>query len=184
MKLFIPLFVAFFAITPVFAQETPEKTEKHLGFALNSSLIASSGLVFISPTATYYQNKHQFELGAGFGVSRSDIDRAFTTNFNYKYFLNGIAKRINPYAAADLAYYNFSRTQGSDWVEISEVSMFVGFGAQIQFLEKAYFGIGIYGGLLTSQANGFESFEPDGTPGLFKEFEFDGAVKFSLGYRF
>lgn len=186
------LFVCLFSFFHVFAQEESTLSNKHFGVAVNSSIIAEMGAVTIAPTAFFYVNKHQIDLGFAihpFYVSRTA--RRLGAELNYRYFPNGIDKRFNLYFLANLTYTNeyYDFTSPTHFFGYEQKTNFLTFtggsGFQLSLFKKAYIGTSLNLGVTTCSSKSISSGTGTsyGTP-MLGEYYFDAAVRLNVGYRF
>jgi hypothetical protein len=152
------------------------------GAAVNSSIWDGYRSISIAPTVTYLKGKHQFELGFGLHPFTSDNVRMLSTEFNYKYFPNGIENRFNIYFLTNFTHSNKLIRQSLDTRD-NYLILTGGYGFQVKVLKNAYFGTNVnIGGLTKSRSS--EDPNYNNNQKLFDRYYLSGAIRLNIGYRF
>ena len=176
-------------MSSVFGQENANPTEKHFGVAINSSILGEVGSVSFAPTATYYQNKHQFELGFAIHPFDMQFSRRLGADFSYKYFPNGIDNRFNLYFTTNLTLTNEYREytnyySGRYESNMNFVSLTGGYGFQVKLFGGAYIGTSLNLGVRTCSTKVTTGSNYNYSSPMFDEYYLDGALRLNIGYRF
>ncbi len=162
-----------------------EETTKHFGTTINTS-ISSAGVFLFIPSITYYKNKSQFELGAGSQFFLSyNVRNVFGTEFNYRYFVNGIDNRFNLYFITNLTYAQYKNNKTYSYTRKSSYLILTGgYGFQFNLFKRAYIGTCLNLGIQTFKNDYSPDFYNYNSPDLFRNFQTGAAIRMNVGYRF
>jgi len=181
MKFF--LFIVVISALPFlnFAQ-TNEATGR-FGFTVNSSFNGELSPIRVVPSLTYTKAKSQLELGFGIHPFIRKDQKILSCEFNYKYYPNGANNKCNLYFIARISYANNKR---DSYFATTYNYLFLngGYGLEIHPFKEAYLGTNMSIGTFTSNKDSENPYDTFAPTKLFKEFGFELALQFNIGYRF
>ena len=183
------------------AQPDSIQKDRQLGVSVNPSYAEYLSSIPIAVVITYRINKHQLELGPKFNyMDWHDSDQQFGTEFNYRYYPNGVHNRFNLFFLFNFDYryingkYDYTLYTGYPPQVVTVNSkkdshFFVfngGYGFQANLFKGIYIGTYIGGGIYTERSHSINSsIEPAFNSSYrsnYKEFSF--LLAGSLGFRF
>ncbi len=176
------LFTTFIIIAFTCFSQT-DKVKGRFGCAVNSSLLEYSQSVGIAPTATYFKNNHQLELGIGIHPFEALNVRIISLELNYMYFANGISNRFNLYFITNFTSSNKRFRSLYDEINYNYLILTGGYGFQFRILKDAYVGTDINAGGLTRSKT---SDNPNylSSESFFHRIYLTGMIRLNIGYRF
>ena len=183
MKYF--LLITAISLTPYFvnAQKNDSKNNS-FGLALNSSINSEVYEFLITPSASCYSGKSQFELGVGFSPFFHKDQIIVSGEFNYKYFPNGKRNKFNMYLMMSFTYINQLK---KTYYPATYQYLFLhgGYGFQIRTFKGMCIGTNINIGTFTNSKRSKNPYnEYYGNENLFDEFGVSLACELNVGYRF
>ncbi|MGJ8661258.1 MAG: hypothetical protein ACSHXL_04415 [Bacteroidota bacterium] len=153
------------------------------GFTINSSFNGEIYPILIMPSLVYFKGKSQFELGFGMHPFIRKDQRILSSEFNYKYYPNGINNKFNLYLITRLSYVNNKK---DTYFPTSYNYLFLngGYGLEIKNFRNAYVGTNISIGTFTYNKDSTNPYDTFAANKMFEEFGFALAFQFNIGYRF
>lgn len=177
------IFISLIILIPFFSQAQSADSTGRFGFVLNSSLNGEINPIRIVPSIAYYKGKNQLELGFGINpIDRKD-QKILSSEFNYKYFPNGMSNKFNMYLIARFSYANVRK---ATYYPTTYNYLFLnpGYGIEVSSFKNAYVGTNISVGTFTYSKNSEVPYEDFASKNLFDELGFNIAFQFNAGYRF
>ena len=177
------IWLSLIILIPVFSLAQSSDTTGRFGFVLNSSLNGEVNPVRIVPSVSYTMGNNQLELGVGVNPFDRKDQKVLSTEFNYKYFPNGMGNKFNMYLIARLSYLNMRR---DTYYPTTYNYLFLnpGYGIELRAYKSLYMGTNISVGTFTYSKKSEVPYESFASKNLFDEIGFNMAFQFNLGYRF
>ena len=168
---------------PILSHSQSNDSTGRIRFALNSSINGEVYPIRLVPTLTYIQGNSQFELGGGIHPFIRKNQKIFSGELNYKYFPNGKDRKFNMYLIGRFSYIHNSR---STYYPSRYNYLFLngGYGFQINASKKIYLGTNFTIGTFTYGKQSEIPYDSFKKKDLFKEFGFNLAFQFNIGFRF
>lgn len=183
MKYYILLMLS--ALVPYlgYAQKS-DTTDTSWGLSVNSTYNTAINSIGITPSASYYRGKSQFELGVGLYPFALQNQRTVSGEFNYKYFPNGADNKFNLFLIMSCAYVNH-HVKSFYPATYQYIFLSGGYGMQISVFKGAYLGTNVNLGTYTNSKRSENPYKDYiGTKDMFEKFGMNLSFQLNVGYRF
>ncbi len=181
MKQFLNIMLI--SLIPFFSYAQNSDSTGRFGFKINSSVNGEIYPIRIVPSITYLKGKSQFELGLGIHPFIRKDQKIKSVELNYKYYPNSTSTKFTLYFITQLSYVHNKK---NTYYPTSYSYLFLngGYGLEIKLFKKAYLGTNVSAGTFTYKKDSKNPYDTNAPKELFKEFGFDLAFQFIIGYRF
>lgn len=167
MRNYITALVTCLLAGIVSAQSDSTKKEKQFGVSVAQTLSSYPGYFTTGLLATYRIHKHQLEFGPKFFlIDRNYYNQRFGTEFNYRYYPNGVHNRFNLFFLLNADYihlYKISDYQqyvssSNQYVMVNkkrrdnDLTMNIGYGFHANLFKGLYIGNNIGAGILLERS--------------------------------
>ena len=177
------IIITLFGLIPFINFSQSKDATNGFGFVVNSSFNAELYPVRIVPSVIYFKRNNQFELGVGFNPLSRQTQKLLSSEFNYKYFPNGIGKKLNMFFIARLSYVRSTR---NNFYPTTYNYLFIngGYGFEIKPSKNMFIGTNVTLGGYTFNKRSETPYTAFESQNLFKEVGLNVAFQFNIGYWF
>lgn len=177
------LLLALLAVSSFLVSAQKSDSTAQFGFTINSSFNGEIYPIRVVPSVTYFKGKNQLEVGFGMHPYIRKDQKILSGEINYKNYPNGTGNKFNLYFIARFSYVNNKR---NTYFPTSYNYLFLngGYGFEVSPFKGAYLGTNISCGTFTYNKDSENPYNTMAPKKLFKEFGFDLAFQFNIGYRF
>lgn len=200
----VTFFIFYFTCLFIYSQSNDSITDKksHFGIAIKNGAAGVLETLAITPSATYFRNNHQVELGLSLYPLeyQNNYDNLFGSELAYKYFPQGTERRLNLFYEVSSFYFHkaksgeyykyiyyangFDKETFTYYSNEHRLDLLGGMGFRLKLLQKGYIEISARAGMLTQSYYYHNSENFEYAYDIFTKSFFDAAANLNLGYRF